>query len=111
MSAGNGHALTLANLMPEAEPGGANHSAIPPSPPVPAALLWTRRGLARALAVSLATFARMEAAGQIGPKPLRLNRSCVRYRAAECQEWIQQGCLPRAQWQALKATDRHYGKR
>jgi hypothetical protein len=67
--------------------------------------LWKRRTCAQALDISLATFARMEAARKVGPVPLRLAGGCVRYRAGEMLAWVEAGCPDRETWQALRSAE------
>ena len=73
-------------------------------------LFYGRRDLASAIAVSTATLARLESAGKIGPRPIRLGGR-VLYEAAECCEWARSRgpdgeLLDRASWQAFAEARR-----
>ncbi len=64
-----------------------------------AAILLTKKATAQALQISLRGLSRLEAAGKIGPRPVKLGGS-VRYNATELAEWAaagQNGELPRRQ--------------
>jgi predicted DNA-binding transcriptional regulator AlpA len=67
-------------------------------------LLLTGRQAAAVCAMSLASWYRKIAAGLIGPKPVRIGRGCVRYRADELKAWVAAGCPERTAWQALQAS-------
>ena len=55
---------------------------------------------ARLIGVSKATWARMDSAGKT-PAPVRLSPGCVRWRVFDLASWIDAGCPPRAEWQAV----------
>src|SRR5437762_6486514 len=60
-----------------------------PSPVQP--LLWTVDDLAKALSCSRRTIERLEAAGKLGVRRVRLGRM-IRYVASECRAWVETGC-------------------
>ena len=55
--------------------------------------------LARLLGISERTVWRLDSAGSL-PRPIRLGRS-VRWRMAEVQAWLEQGCPNRRDWESL----------
>src|SRR5205823_13404612 len=60
-----------------------------PSPVQP--LLWTVDDLAKALSCSRRTIERLEGAGKLGVKRVKIGRM-VRYVASECRAWVENGC-------------------
>ena len=80
-----------------AEGGTANKVSLEP-------LLVPNKQAAFLCGMSLASWHRKNAAGLIGPKPIRIGRGCVRFRAREIQEWIASGCPDRVAWQALQVS-------
>jgi predicted DNA-binding transcriptional regulator AlpA len=61
--------------------------------------------------MSLASWHRKNAAGLIGPKPIRMGRGCVRWSRAELIAWTEASCPDRLTWQALKGLkDNKKGK-
>src|SRR5438045_1436464 len=61
----------------------------PPSPVQP--LLWTVDDLAKALSCSRRTIERLEGAGKLGVRRVKLGRM-IRYVASECRAWVEGGC-------------------
>ncbi len=60
-------------------------------------LLWRVDDLARALGCDRRTVERLEAAGKLGPRRVKLG-GMVRFQAAECRAWVAAGCPPRDEW-------------
>ena len=75
----------------------------PAESPVPRFLL-RRREAASACGVSAASWDRLVSAGKT-PAPIRLGKRLV-WRVAELAAWVEAGCPPRAEWDALKRTQR-----
>jgi predicted DNA-binding transcriptional regulator AlpA len=79
--------------------------AAEPAPPAAgtqvAPLLVAARQAAALCGVSVATWHRMNAARRC-PAPLRLAAACVRWRAAELENWILAGCPSREMWEATE---------
>jgi predicted DNA-binding transcriptional regulator AlpA len=67
-------------------------------------LLLKKKGLAELLDMSPRTIDRKDASGQI-PRPIKLAGS-KRWRRTEILAWIEAGCPPRKQWEAMP-TNRH----
>ena len=70
-----------------------------------APLLIAAKRFARLLDVSSATFYRMLAGGQIGPRPIAWG-GCVRWRLATVHQWLAESesagrLLSRKEWEAL----------
>lgn len=66
------------------------NQAAPGSSRGPGALL-TAQGVAELLDVDVRTVWRMRDAGHI-PQPLRIGRKVIRWRLAEVEKWIADGC-------------------
>jgi predicted DNA-binding transcriptional regulator AlpA len=66
-------------------------------------LLIDAKALARLLAVSEATLARMKSAAKL-PRPVELSRGCHRYRLAEIRAWVEAGCPARREWEARQVA-------
>jgi excisionase family DNA binding protein len=66
------------------------------------ALLVSDRDAAAMLAISRAHLHRLRAAGKL-PPAVRLGRA-VRWRRTEILAWIEAGCPPRAEWDAMRAA-------
>ena len=60
----------------------------------------TVKGIAQTLKVSIRHVERMEAAGNLGPSPVRLGR-VKRWIKSEILDWIRAGCPSRDRWEAL----------
>lgn len=107
---GKGHMTTAVKIFdqPAQQDQSQAQETASVSPPavatVSAALLIDARTFAQLLAVSLATFNRMKAAGKL-PKPIELSRGCHRWRLAEVRDWIDAGCPPIKEWQARRKAD------
>lgn len=56
---------------------------------------------ARLLGMSRSTLDKLEASGQIGPKPVRFG-SKVLWSPAELRKWIEAGCPGRVEWTARR---------
>jgi predicted DNA-binding transcriptional regulator AlpA len=65
-----------------------------------APLAWDVRGLADALAVSVATVWRLHSAGRL-PRPVRIGRS-VRWPVADVRAWLAAGAPDRGVWEAMR---------
>ena len=63
-------------------------------------LLIDARKLAGLLDVSLGTVERMKAAGDL-PAHVVVSGNCHRWRLEEIRRWVEAGCPPRKQWEAL----------
>jgi len=61
--------------------------------------------LSAATGRSVPTLERDDHAGRI-PKPVRIGRS-KRWRRSEISAWIEVSCPPRAEWEAMRAAQRH----
>lgn len=66
---------------------------------VPTSALYCAADLARLLGLSERTDWRLASAGNL-PQPIRLGRS-VRWRVAEIQAWLEQGCPGRREWKVF----------
>lgn len=64
-------------------------------------LMVDASGAARLIAVSKATWARMQSAGKV-PSPVRLSGGCVRWRLADLEAWCLAGCPSREEWEQLQ---------
>jgi hypothetical protein len=63
------------------------------------------------MAIGLATFDRLRAAGKVGPAAIRLSGTCLRFLRAEALEWLRcrdaNGTLPdAAEWAARRVAQR-----
>jgi predicted DNA-binding transcriptional regulator AlpA len=74
-----------------------------PTPNAEPALLLPARQAASLCGVSTATWWRWDASGRI-PRPLRLSAGCVRWQRETLALWIQWGCPPRKEFEALQAA-------
>jgi predicted DNA-binding transcriptional regulator AlpA len=59
--------------------------------------------LARMLSVGRTSIFRMQHAGLLGPRPVRLCRR-VLWRKAEVERWVEAGCPPRTRWPENKTA-------
>jgi len=75
----------------------------PAESPLPRFLL-RRREAAHACGLSPASWDRLVSAGRT-PAPIRLGVRLV-WRVAELQAWADAGCPPRAEWEALRRTQK-----
>jgi hypothetical protein len=95
-----GHAGALTASGPTAATAieGSRPAAVSP-------LAYSRESLARSLGIGVATLDRWEAAGRIGPKPLRINgpRGRKLYYVEEVSDWLKAGAPPRHEWQAIRS--------
>ncbi len=66
-------------------------------------LLLAARQAAALCSVSVSTWWRWDACGRI-PRPLRLSPGCVRWQRETLTFWIQNGCPPRKEFEALQAA-------
>jgi predicted DNA-binding transcriptional regulator AlpA len=73
--------------------------------PTPESLLIPDTGAARLAGISRATWHRLQAAGKIGPQPIRLGRA-VRYNRDEVLSWIEAGCPDARTWRAIREQQR-----
>ena len=77
-------------------------------PAAPHRLLLSRAEAAAALGVGLRTFDRLESAGKIGPRPVKLGGS-IRYSARALDAWIASAVrseLPdREQWSLIQKAE------
>lgn len=80
-----------------------NEPAAQRTPSAPPSWLVGVAEAARLCGVSRATWDRLEAAGRVGPAPVRLGGR-VLYRRAELEEWTAAGCPDRRTWAALRAA-------
>jgi predicted DNA-binding transcriptional regulator AlpA len=82
-------------------------TSLAPGVSTPAAdpMLIAAKRFAELMAVSLATFNRMKAAGKL-PRPIELSRGCHRWRLAEVRAWIEAGCPPIREWEARRRAGR-----
>jgi predicted DNA-binding transcriptional regulator AlpA len=62
------------------------------------------------LAVSEATFWRLNAGGQI-PEGVLLGKKCRAWSRRELEEWTEAGCPDRAAWNAMKAAASRQSRR
>ena len=63
----------------------------------PGALLLDCRQAAALLHVSRAAFWKLHSQGRV-PLPIRLSARIVRWRRAELESWVAEGCPPRDKW-------------
>jgi predicted DNA-binding transcriptional regulator AlpA len=72
--------------------------------PTAEALLIGSDRAAAMLGVSRSFLYSMHSSGKLGPLPRRLSARCTRWNPQELAEWVNAGCPPREQWQAMKAA-------
>jgi len=72
--------------------------------PVISPLLLDAKQAAALISVSPATWHRMVSSGKV-PAPVKLSAGCVRWRGADLESWIAEGCPVRKTWQALTSGD------
>ena len=64
-------------------------------------LLVDRKQAAAIVAISVATWDRMVAAGKT-PAPIYLSRGCVRWRLDDLRAWVCEGCPDRRNFESLR---------
>lgn len=99
----NGHVADPAAIRAGSpDPAAARH------PAAVAPLTYSRAELARALGISAPTLDRLDAAGRIGPRPVRLGGRKLWVRS-EVEEWLQRRdhageLLGRDQWEVVRRS-------
>jgi predicted DNA-binding transcriptional regulator AlpA len=88
---------TAANPVPNGGAPDAGPVALPP-------LLVRRREAARLCGLSPASWDRLACSGRT-PGPIRLG-SAVLWSVEELRVWVEAGCPPRAEWEALQKQKR-----
>lgn len=88
-------------LLTQPTPDARRRDRRPPAEPSPQGFGTTNwfRGL---LAISAPTFYRWLSMGRVGPRPLRVNERCIRWRVEEVMRWIDAGCPSRSEWDDMK---------
>jgi len=94
-------------LQPSAEPTEVRTKAVSDAVAV-VPLTYSRQQLAEALGIDVATLDRWDAAGRIGPRPLRISgpRGRKLYGRAEVEDWLRAGAPTAEEWKARQAARR-----
>lgn len=82
------------------------HSAPPIEPLRP--LLVDTTGVCALLSIGRTRLNQLIQSGQFGPQPVRISSGSKNlYRRMDLEQWIAQGCPPRAQWQEAATNAKH----
>ncbi len=69
---------------------------------IPTPLLLSVGAAAAFIGLPRRSFERAQAAGRVGPEPVKIGTRRL-YRSADLQDWVRQGCPSRDRWKDLKA--------